>query len=79
MLYTHIYTDVFKHIIFNFGFCIRKAALQNLNCNLFLLSHWKYSKFIVADTLSKCPGGHPILRRGLKLNSNISAGKCKKK
>ena len=28
--------------------------------------------------LSKCPGGHPILHRGLKLNSNISAGKYEK-
>ena len=30
------------------------------------------------DTLSMCPGGHPILYRGLKLNSKISAGKYKK-
>ena len=28
--------------------------------------------------LSKCPGGHPILHRGLKLNSKISAKKYKK-
>ena len=27
------------------------------------------------NTLSKCPGGHPILHKGLKLNSKISAGK----
>ena len=27
------------------------------------------------DTLSKCPGGHPILHKGLKLNSKISARK----
>ena len=26
-------------------------------------------------TLSNCPGGHPILHRGLKLNSKNSAGK----
>ena len=31
------------------------------------------------DNLSMCPGGHPILHRGLKLNSKISAGKYKKK
>ena len=30
------------------------------------------------DTLSKCPGGHPILHRVLKLNSKISAGKYNK-
>ena len=30
-------------------------------------------------TLTKCTGGHPILHRGLKLNSKILAGKCKKK
>ena len=30
------------------------------------------------NTLSKCPGGHPISRRELKLNSKISAGKNKK-
>ena len=29
-------------------------------------------------TVSKCPGGHPILHHGLKLNPNISAGKYKK-
>ena len=29
-------------------------------------------------TLSKCPGSHPILHRGLKLNSEISVGKYKK-
>ena len=27
------------------------------------------------NTLSKCPGGHPILHKGLKLNSKISVGK----
>ena len=30
------------------------------------------------DTLSMCPGGHPILYRGLKLSSKISAGNIKK-
>ena len=29
-------------------------------------------------TLPKCPSGHSILHRGLKLNSKISAGKYKK-
>ena len=29
-------------------------------------------------TVSKCPGGHPILHHELKLNPNISAGKYKK-
>ena len=28
--------------------------------------------------MSKCPGVNPILHRGLKLNSKISAGKYKK-
>ena len=36
-----------------------------------LLAYW--------NTLSKYPDGHPILYRGLKLNSKISAGKYKKK
>ena len=31
------------------------------------------------NTLFKCPGDHPILHRGLKLNSNISVEKYKKK
>ena len=29
------------------------------------------------DTQSKCPGGRPILHRGLKLNLKISAEKLK--
>ena len=31
------------------------------------------------NTLFKCPGDHPILHPGLKLNSNISVEKYKKK
>ena len=31
------------------------------------------------NTLSKCPSGHPISHRGLKLNSKISAEKDYKK
>ena len=30
------------------------------------------------DTLPQCPGDHPILNWGLKLNSKILAGKHKK-
>ena len=31
-----------------------------------------------ADTLPKCPGSHPILHLGLKLNPSISAVKYQK-
>ena len=29
---------------------------------------------VLTGTLSKCPGGHPVLYWGLKLNSKISSG-----
>ena len=32
----------------------------------------------LGNTLSNCPGGHPILHRGWKLYSTISAGKYEK-
>ena len=55
--------------------------------NLMLLSliscvkqfkHILVSKIPFPNTLSKCPGDHPILHRGSKLNSKISVGKYKK-
>ena len=36
------------------------------------------SYFCPNQTLSKCPGGHQILHRGLKLNSKNSVGKYKR-
>ena len=43
------------------------------------LIHFCSHYFRIFDTLPKCPGGHPILHQGLKLNSKISTRKYKKK
>ena len=39
---------------------------------------WLYYYFNIKYILPKCPGGHPILHRGLKFNWNVSLGKYKK-
>ena len=59
-----IISDTLSSILF-FNFCV---VLHPLICRIF-----------VYYTLSKSPGGHPILHQGLKLNSKISAWKYKKK
>ena len=58
-----IISDTLSSILF-FNFCV--------------VLHPLISRIFVYYTLSKSPGGHPILHQGLKLNSKISAGKYKK-
>ena len=58
--------------------CERKLALlaaQMEQClkNFGLKFKWFY--IMAATHLSKCPGGHPVLHLGLKLNSKILGGK----
>ena len=45
-------------------------------CSFTILDSVSVSSYIY--TLSKCPGGYPILHGGLKWNSKNSAGKYKK-
>ena len=45
---------------------------------IFLNCFKKDYSSVIKYTLSKFPGGHPILHQGLKLNSKISAGNIKK-
>ena len=44
----------------------------------FIKTLWSIDASPLWYTLSKCPGGHPILHRWLKLNLKNSAGKYKK-
>ena len=54
-------------------------------CLLFFILHVYYKTNVykkmslktpkTSNTLSNCPGGHPVLHMGLKLNSKISADK----
>ena len=57
----------------------KKRTLSKLFLKYIAHSIWKILPVRFQDTLSKFPGGHPILNRVLKLNSKISAGKDKKK
>ena len=57
----------------------KKRTLSKLFLKYIAHSIWKILPVRFQDTLSKFPGGHPILNQVLKLNSKISAGKDKKK
>ena len=86
-IYAFTYQKIFLHTLLLFVYKI----VQSLQCILKLASRiWNQGRIqifrldwvgehVQRYTLSKCPGGHPIFQRRLKLNLNISVGKYIKK
>ena len=56
---------------------LTSTTLRHSSSTLILAK--KFIHVFIRYTLPKCPGGHQILHRELKLNSKISAAKYEKK
>ena len=75
--YINVVSQILEYVAFIYFFFSNNALRNFLRFFLHITCLW-FAGNLTMTTLSKYPGGHPILHRELKLNSKISAGKYKK-